>query len=197
MIMHQHLLVPCFRLHPLSSTSEAEMGWLLREPLWLLSPSLFLCGWLPTMLLNPSPAAWAVFCLKLGCGLWGVWQWRLCLPHALLSLTRLHGTEVFKSVSLLMCDSEQHGDPYLAFSYGLAIVIQVKKIHLCQAIDYFHSTVKSCDYLISFLYALYLVTCAKSLFTKNCLLNHLQWVPSSFSTSVKAEKFNKPFSLRY
>lgn len=53
-----------------------------------------------------------------------------------------------------MCDSEQHGDLYLAISYRLAIVMHVKKIHLCQPIDYFHSTVKSRDYFISFLYAL-------------------------------------------
>lgn len=159
---------------------------------WLLSPSLFLCGWVPAVLLNPSPAAGAVFC-QLGCALWAVWHWQLCIAAFDKTSRALRFAKV---QDLLMCDWEQHKDLYLAFSYGLAIVIHVKKIHLCQAIDYFHSTVKSRDYFISFLYALCLV-CAKCLFTKNCLLHHLKLVPSSFSTSIKAENCNEPFSLEY
>lgn len=153
MMMHQHPLLLCFSLHPLSSTSEAEMGWLLREPLWLLSPSLFLCGYL-----------WCCWIPQLQPEQFSVQSWAVAVRCVALVVVSAPGFVesdktsrpwgLQKCESLLMCDSEQHGDPYLAFSYELAVVIHVKKIHLCQAIDYFHSAVKSRDYFISFLRAL-------------------------------------------
>lgn len=189
MIMHQHPLALCFSLHPLSSSSEAEMGAPVAAEPKSLSPWVTAC--------DAAESITCSLCSFLSKA--GLWPMR-CVALAVVSASRFVEFDktswhwgLQKCKSLLMSDSEQHRNLYLTFSYELTTVIHVKKIHLCQTIDYFHSTVKSRDYFISFLYALCLVARAKCVFNENCLLNHLQWVPSSFSTSVKAEKFNEPF----
>lgn len=96
--------------------------------------SHLLSGQLAVMLLNPSSAALYNFlvcpCLKLVL-LWGFGPWVTWLPRALLSLTRLRCSEFCKNARVCSCNSQQCRDLYLVFLQLLAIIIHVRKIHLC------------------------------------------------------------------
>lgn len=129
--------------------------------------SLFLSGRLAVMLLNPSSAALDNFlvcpCLKLvllwGFGLWVVWCWTVVSASRFVEFDKTFLQWVLqKCKSPLMCNWKQHRDPYLAFLYELAIIIHIRKIHLCLAINYYGSSVKPCDCFVSFLYALCLMS---------------------------------------
>lgn len=193
MIAHQHPASPV-----LWSPSPFQYQWgrngMVPEgaPMAAEPKSLFLSGRLAAMLLNPSSAApyniLVCPCLKLvllwGFGPWVTWRWTVVSASRFIEFDKTSLQWVLqKSKSPLMCDSKQHKDPYLAFLYELAIIIHMRKIHLCLAINYYGSTVKPCDYFVFLLYALWLMSRAKCLFTNKCLLNHLQWVPSSLSTN--------------